>query len=229
MKELKCKRSPGSILYDDPRTKKKIIDQLSDEPIEIFRTKISKYLMNTYGITLREYYNIIMYDDISYNNICKTNGCNKYTEFVNLSEGYREHCCNSCHITDRNNKNWKDNIYRDSMNRVLKENNNIPKTKIESEYNKFINYGKYDYPCYFYIGISKDLSKIKFGITRKGLWDRMYRYNLFTIHLILVGTAKQVADLERYLKYSLNSKVEWIDFLEIRKIFILIKDYFKID
>lgn len=222
--KLTCRKNKGSILYVDPDTKRKIVDQLADNYVEVYRTKISKYLKDTYGITLREYYNIIVYGDSSYVNICKTAGCNKPTEFVNLSEGYREHCCNLCHLTDRNRRDWMNDSYRKRMTNVLNENNSLVKTTAEFEYSSFINKGENDFPSYFYIGITRDLSTIKFGVTRKGTYDRMYRNDLLTIHTIMISTAKNVAKLELELKYKLNSRKEWIDFSRIREVFKYIKE-----
>lgn len=94
--KLKCKLSPGKVWRSpDPDDKKWTKDQLSDKEVWIHPRTWSKYLRNTYGITLQQYYNIIVHDDIDYSPVCSV--CNNEIPFRGLYRGYQTYCSKSCY------------------------------------------------------------------------------------------------------------------------------------
>ena len=95
IENLICKRGLGMIMYTDSR--RSIIDQLSEEDnIEIGTQYKSDYLMNHYGITTNQYYNICINGDINYSPICACPKCENVVKFRTLSVGYYKYCCKSC-------------------------------------------------------------------------------------------------------------------------------------
>lgn len=55
----------------------------------------TKHIANDYGLTPREYYNLVVFGTINYVKICPVCGQNE-VEFVKLSKGYREYCSQKC-------------------------------------------------------------------------------------------------------------------------------------
>jgi hypothetical protein len=63
-------KSPGKILRKD---KNHYVDQLSEDSL-IFSRQLNNYLHDKYNLTIKEYYNLIMYGDKDYKVLCKN--CN---------------------------------------------------------------------------------------------------------------------------------------------------------
>jgi hypothetical protein len=132
--KLVCRRYPGKIWIDES-TKRRIWtqDQLIPESDNVKYVSLCtavKYFYNTYGITLQEYYNIVVYGDINYQPICALPDCTNPVEFRSLVLGYLTTCCKdhanilnsrtdahrhaaSEFLSSLNYKNWTDEIYRD--------------------------------------------------------------------------------------------------------------------
>lgn len=89
-------KSPGKILRKD---KNHYIDQLSEDSL-IFSRQLNNYLHDKYNLTIKEYYNLIMYGDKDYKVLCKN--CNSELNFISLSNGYSSKC-NECNFIDLNN------------------------------------------------------------------------------------------------------------------------------
>lgn len=121
--ELKCIYKPGELVYEDGF----YFDQLSGTEKDYYNwdywfhaNQAIKYLKNKYGITTKQYYNIVMYGDINYQATCEK--CGGPVEFYKLSRGYSQYCCASCSSSDimsNLNKQWwagkRDNPYINSI------------------------------------------------------------------------------------------------------------------
>lgn len=88
--------NPGMIIYEGGY----YFDQLcGSEPNYqsyenwIFKSNMSRYLMDKYNLTQQQYYNIVVYRDINYINKCGYCECDNSTEFKTLLMGYRRGCC----------------------------------------------------------------------------------------------------------------------------------------
>jgi hypothetical protein len=91
-KNLTCKRFPGKIIIR--KSDKYMLDQLSDSD-NIWVYNKDKYLMNTYGITTREYYCIVKYGSYFHIPVCRY--CGKDNGFRSVNDGFYPICTNkSC-------------------------------------------------------------------------------------------------------------------------------------
>lgn len=70
-------------------------DQLSSTEIWVSSTKFSKYLKSKYEITVQEYYNLVVFNDINHKEFCQNN-CGREVRFISLSRGYGKYCSLSC-------------------------------------------------------------------------------------------------------------------------------------
>ena len=210
---LKCKHYPGYIYRsDDPDYKRWYLDQLAEASnIWISFNKFGSYLLDTYGITIQEYYNIVVFDDINHIELCHNPNCNNQVDFIGLFTGYRWNCSNSCTSI----QNCKDEIIQESF---VNSRKRLPDLSIKLDYNRFVNQGNPTDAAYFYISYDKNnYEYIKFGITYK-LYRRYKELNCSHIR-VLKSTRLIVAELEKTLKlwvlqeiYSNNyaDTYEWI-------------------
>lgn len=91
--KLECKRNKGKIITKDRR----ILDQLSDNDNEWYwsgRSSFNIHIKNKYGLSDKEYHNIVVYGNINYSPKCPV--CNNDVEFISLAKGYRKYCSRKC-------------------------------------------------------------------------------------------------------------------------------------
>lgn len=96
---IKC---PGKILRHNVNH---YVDQLSDNDELIFTRQLNNYLLNKYNLTIREYYNLVVYGNKDHKIIC--NKCGNELKFVNLLYGYSNKCniCKSINLINNSNNN----------------------------------------------------------------------------------------------------------------------------
>lgn len=70
------------------------IDQLSPEGTLVPFRGIENYLRSRYGISQREYYNLIFFGEKEHHEYCKY--CGKEVGFISISKGYHQFCNGSC-------------------------------------------------------------------------------------------------------------------------------------
>jgi hypothetical protein len=178
--ELACRRYPGKIITKGEGKRMKYLDQVwLDDGTWIGAFHMRSYLQKYYGLTMQQYYNILMYGDPNKTPICR---CGKKLKFLNFSHGYTKTCCdevceNELHrlagiryatefwlnITKEEKKQFSAKMseaykrYRESLT--------LENAIFEAEFmrDNFINRGNPNDICYFYIANNK--GKFKYGIT----------------------------------------------------------------
>lgn len=235
---MKCVRYPGQIWYLESDTMW-TQDQLLPETEEIKYVHVrhlSRYLSATYNITVQQYYNIVVHNDINYVQKCSRDGCDDCVPFYGLARGYLKYCSNSCKNQDR----WNDSDYREhmselgkiSMEKLLPKINSDPMVRMKSE----ITRRGAECPCIFYITkVRNHPEYLKFGITSNP--ERRYTRGDFYYNIWEYPTSTEIAArLECELKLRLPSDCcdpskEWV-FINRKytflKIFIKVLNDFKI-
>lgn len=198
----------GRILYSNNR----YLDQI-DGVTYISSNYMSRYLINKYGITSQEYYNLIMYGNTS--NTPKCFRCGKPREFIKISHGYKSRC-HECLIKShkRIRKEYKEGTKSYTISIISKKrvkdgsHNFINQPKIErinaqlsSGKETFINRAKLRgiTEAFLYCGITQD-NNIKIGITFVGIKRRAKVLKLKTVHLLMKGTPEFISNIEYSLK-----------------------------
>lgn len=244
------------------------LDQLSDTEVWICSGVFNRYLMNNYGITSKEYYNLVIYGDKGYCPPCSNPNCKNKRSFISLSRGYHKTCgksecisiMSSIHCTNQhldknsslnkslnklhksenflriagkrmrniNNKNWKNQEYREHMKEKSYETINSWKSKCKNKYKAFLRLGRLDDICIFYVGLTAS-NDIKFGVTGvnldKGRCNRQWRLKLKSIHRLKISDRKTVAEIEMNLKFYLGSDSEYIEFSKLREVINFVRNY----
>lgn len=121
--ELKCNRYPGFIWIDDSTkrrtwTQDQLIPKTEDTKY-VALCNAANYFYRTYGITLNEYYNIIVHEDINYIPKCQLEGCNNIPEFRSLVLGYLSTCCKA----HANIMNARTENHRSKASQIMREYN----------------------------------------------------------------------------------------------------------
>ena len=131
LKSLTCKRNLGHIVINES---KYCLDQISEEDNVWFYRK-EKYLMETYGITVQQYYNICMYGSVFRTPLCKY--CGSDLQFRELNYGYYPVCKNkNCKSRYRSEGEWlrTESLKKLKSERFTRYNNEVKwngKTKEE--------------------------------------------------------------------------------------------------
>lgn len=238
--EIKVYRSPGKIWRSpDPKDRMWTQDQLIPEDGEIHWVKsqdLPSYLEERYGLTLQEYYNLVVYGDKDYVHKCMNSNCNNPTIWLGLSKGYQGYCSRACsgqvgsisrwddpkqhelaaqRLSDRNKEWWKDSDYREQQSaRISLDKKNNIKQLIRLSYKAEIsdtNPKRRNLATYFYIAKSNIYPTwMKLGITSE-LNARKSNMEYGDMIGVLLPTRVDAATLE-YLsklfiyKYDLNDK-----------------------
>ena len=224
--KLKCVRNPGEILYADEKHSW-IIDQLDPSgEWSYYKSYFPAAIQSGYGLTTREYYNIVVKGDINYQPKCANPDCDNDCYFINLRSGYSNCCCNSCHISWRNYKDWKNPEYREFHKELNQYTINGWKGKSNLMFKLFISNNYWFDTAYFYIGLTEEV--LKYGITTISIEDRRKRNGLKSNHLIYKGTVYEVALLERLIKQFLKDSSEWLEVSQISNLFKIVKSCIKV-
>lgn len=214
---MKIKHS-GSIITSGSGSNTKYLDQLSDDDIWIGAYRIRKYLMDKYGLSPKDYYNLVVYGDINHIEYCSV--CGKPTAFDRLSAGYRTSCSRGCSAVLGGNAiapamrdpNSKCKLACKEKLKELFSDGTHPFTSVEvharSRMTDFINKGDPDKESWFYVAISND-DRIKFGITDDPVAYNANKCIYQKIHPLIKGTRKSVAYLEYSYKVHFNSRIEY--------------------
>lgn len=190
---------------------------------KFYKRDTVQYLFDNYGITPKEYYSYSIVKQWIYHPKCDHPLCFGYKPFINFSQGFRDHCNNSCHISHRNLMSWKSPKYRKLMSEYTKNSINSIIGKINSQYKAFISHGSSTDNCKLYLGYSRSENILKFGVTSTSLFNRAYRNKLDSIHLITNGTRLQVAEYERLIKLKLFQDNEWVPYDRLHELINIIK------
>lgn len=204
--ELKCNRFPGRIWKsDNPTEYRWYQDQLipESEPIKwVSCTVFAKYLENTYNLSIREYYNIVVYDDINYQPKCSICGGNLF--FYNLNKGYQEFCSHNCRALHYINIYNNDPIFKAksivAASNTFKRIRRIPRYNIQCNYRSLLS-GKLNEEFYFYFtyNLYGHSNWIKLGVT-KNPWTRFGNETNYHIRVIKTNRLT-AARIERDLKF----------------------------
>lgn len=152
-----------------------------------------KDIYKDYGLTEREYYNLVVYKDSNYQPICSRDGCNNKIPYRNFYEGYRNTCSTECTNLMRCSEDNSYDLY-DPMNQYI----------IYSRFNK----GK---TSNLYItDVMDDPDHIKIGITIN-MEGRAHTENYINYRVLFTGDSEQVAWFEmlikvRFIKYRGTGK-----------------------
>lgn len=129
---------------------------------------------------------------------------------------------------DMNVESWSKPEYRKFMSEHTDRSINSWYGKIKNKRTAFIRQGKPEDTCKIYVGITKDLKSIKFGVTGvnldKGRCNRKWRLDLFTIHKVNEGDRISMAEFEANIKFKLQSDKEFYPIEKLRDIINIIKE-----
>lgn len=242
--ELKCNRYCGSIYINVNST----IDQLlslDEEPALICTRMMKAYVLKRYKLSITEYYNIVVFNDVNHKQNCRHEKCNNTIYHIQkLSYGYKQYCneCidskswiqdNGSKCMTKGNKNpaniqkYLENISDDERNRRKNlANSNNTNSTIQAKQFKSIWLKKARSRNYEngYLYIVKLNHQFKIGISFYSighLKTRLYRAKCIGSNLIYSSDIETIADLECYIKSNFNHQFEWfdnIDFLKIKEL-----------
>lgn len=223
MCELKVIHNKGNIVIKGEGKRKFYLDQLYPTEKWVHLFQMRKYLKAWYGLTLEEYYCLVVYGDKDFRPTCPIEGCDKILQFWNLSLGFKKTCCNNhAHLLQ-----WQNEEYQSRMSKMCGEV--IQGTHPLTARNMFVNRYKDKLDCNFYLGITED-NKIKIGITSGDIYERFgasWRFDshLRSIHQIYCSSAINVADLEMLIKHNFNQISEYFEFDKLHEIINIIKEF----
>ena len=238
---LKVRVSPGKILFKYGY----YLDQLRDDNKRIKDTHFQRYLKSIYDITIDEYYNIVMFNDINYIKKCANPTCNSIIKVYKLSYGANKCCCKGCaskltmiglhqkygeHMVhnmihlhdDPEYRKLKSKIFSDVMKKVH-ANDHESHVKIVNAGNmqRAITKHKYYQSMYFYLAISSD-NKIKIGVSGQ-INRRCSQMNYKTIHTIFNTDVETAFKIEEEIKTTMLTTGEYFDFNYLHDIVLLLK------
>jgi hypothetical protein len=204
-----------NIIYDDKT--QKYFDHLNpNNNIWIPKSKINKYLLNTYNLTQEQYFNIVVHNDINYKSYCEE--CSKELRLKSLTKGYFRFCNQSCITTNRLKKEnlegrnpfqQKDFIEKNKIivkNRQLEKINNNKELyhlfKKETKEKAIVNkYKSNNFKIsYLYTADTNDKRIKKIGITSKENFysrNNYQGYNLTNHQKLLKGNSDKILEIER--------------------------------
>lgn len=92
--KLKCKKFFGKIIKVGEGAGTHYLDQIRDDIKWISRSFIEGYLSREYDLTPQQYYNLVVYGDISFKPRCKY--CSNSARWWRISNGYYLTCSSEC-------------------------------------------------------------------------------------------------------------------------------------
>lgn len=183
--EIKVLKYQGELIYRGDYRYIEYLDQLSEDTIYVSNKHFSNYLKNTYGISIKTYYDLVVIGNKNHKEVCPV--CGEELNLVSLISGYQIFCSPSCKITSLNNK-------------LSEERSIYFKNRIG--YLNFTSKGNGE--AYFYVGKVLNSNIFKFGITR--LPERRFKdLNIYS-GVIFKGSSYDVARIEYELKVIYNSE-----------------------
>lgn len=223
-------------ILKNPRHK---LDQINIDTIDkhkiIHATYFARYLKKTYDISLSEYFNIVVHDEIDKSHFCVI--CNEKLSFVSLNRGfnrvcYREACRRKLQrknpefveIMKNANSKFLTNLHK---NKDFAKEHNIRCTQMMTDLHKDSSHlpnatkrGWLAYcrnrqidNAYFCIIQLTDSSKFKIGITIN--FQNRWSLNISKKNIIVIdlheSSIENVAELEYQLKIKFIHQNEWID------------------
>lgn len=229
--------SQGKVIFD--RVNKRYLDQI-DGITWLHSNSLRSYLRDKYSLNPQEYYNLIMYGNIS--SCPKCFRCGEDCEFIKFSHGYKSRCpsCSiECHnhkdkVYEKGTKSYKESeaskirVKNGTHNFQTQSRESRLLAQLNSAKNTFISLAKSrnKMKAFMYIGLYPDNS-IKIGITMVSIYRRSKASGLKSVHLVLADTPENVADLEFKLKMNFMdkslSKSEVFNFSDLRSIVNFIK------
>lgn len=225
---LKVYHNPGEIISKGEKKDLMYLDQLDKDINYIGCYKFPKYVRTKYNISLEEYYNLVVFNDINKEHICRNKNCNNKLKFRSLlGPAYKECCSRKC------NGEYVSNIlklegrlfmnspkFRElSINKIkeLFNDGTHPFRSVEVHarsrktdfINKSVKHGRT--LAYLYWSSCKDESIFKIGVTcdienYNGLMD-LHGYT--SINKLKEGDISYIADLEYKIKLHFNKRTEY--------------------
>lgn len=139
-------KSPGSILRFNAA---KVIDQLSTETVILKIKDLDRYLLDTYKLTVEEYYNLVVNGDKSYIPKCPCGNALRFNR-GNLNHPYKEFCCSKCGNLYRTTKLLIDYEYisKLSSDKIVYLLANRRLVNVNSKDYYIYGFGRYIHPDY---------------------------------------------------------------------------------
>lgn len=179
---ISAKRFNGQII-----TKNRfILDQLCEsDGVWVWSGKghFTSYIKKEYNLTPKEYYNIVVFNDINYRKICPVCKLNE-VEFIKISKGYRDFCSNRC----------VSNAPKTIINRFLSYNYKVARLYICEVV------GRPDIMKFGITGVTKYNSRQNY----RGLYLKNHIY-------IMQGTPEKLIHIEDYIKQKYCNGLEFFD------------------
>lgn len=198
LRKLTCKRNLGKIVINDD---KYCLDQISDEENIWFYRKES-YLMETYGITLQQYYNLCMYGSVFRTPLCKY--CGNELQFRELNYGYYPVCKDKqCKSRHRSEGEW---LRTDLMKSIASKN--ITRYNNEVKWKNKTKEEKYEITASWRSGRVKQYDGLNIQVSRtrrirnsiQNLANRLIGKNLY--HSFRSSWRESYIGKAKFVKYS---------------------------
>lgn len=213
----------GKLVYRGSGTRTEYLDQLKEEDAWISRAFMSRYLKRTYGLSIQEYYNLVVYGSKEATPKCPYCGNNK--AFYKLIYGYyytcSSHDCIRKKHSDDNANHWKeytDEEYR-SLCSKLGFASKSTLLRARAEYSRCMN--NLDHNKVFYLYIAHKNNYLKFGIT-SDMKQRSHRMNYDDYEILGEGILSRMALIELKIKEELGIINEYLELSEEPKLRSLI-------
>lgn len=199
LRNLTCKRYPGRIIIND---EKYCLDQLSEED-NVWFYKKDKYLMETYGITLQQYYNVCMYGSVFRTPLCKY--CGNDLQFRELSYGYYPVCRNKeCKSRYRSEGDWlRTESMKEVHSKLFTKYNNEVKWKDKTKEDRRIINSKWRNKNVYSKGLTSLVSKtrrIRNSIIN--LSNKLIGKNLYHAFRSSWNKSNAYLSISKFVKYS---------------------------
>lgn len=191
------------------------LDQIDNSTIIHNLKNFLEYLIDKYNLSEREYYNLVVHNDIGYNHVCENNECSNLTEFLGLNLGYKRFCSNKCGMSSRGDlsKNFKS--YYDRLNETIEirgKDNKRKKIFTKMTKSEIISLMYHGYKCYsgkygsrysksylYYSEFKYDDSVFKIGISVNPE-DRWSKAKYINCKILAEGTVEYISNLEFMIK-----------------------------
>lgn len=189
------------------------LDQLDGHTKIRILSKFIEYINNKYGLSDKEYYNLVVFNDMNYNKVCECPVCNNYTKFLNINNGYKRFCSNSCGLGSRGDMSGNFKSYYERLDKtVIKVNNKRKKNFSVMSEEEIISLMYHGYRCYsgkygkkydtaflYYAEFDYNPGIFKIGIS-VNVKDRWYKAKYKNPRILYEGSVEDVSKLEYTIK-----------------------------
>lgn len=188
--------SPGAILR---LSKQSIVDQLSGDILIGNVESIQKHLTDLHGISVEDYYNIVVLKGIPEDRVCLD--CGSKLRFRNLFDPYGEFCNKKCSTHYRTNTPESKEKYRNLVGNGIHSETG----KLLAQKKSFISRSRKSTASLYIAYIGSNFDVIKIGITtHHNLVDRTTdlrnSFQYYSIHKLYYGDIESIAEYEYQIK-----------------------------